>query len=228
MLSVNDEFVEELWKSLCCFWNRLKGSSWRCMVEFIRVIPLIKKTFAKQKFSEYFLEELLDVVKTGNMQIKSNAAHVFCLLLRQDDVYKKIDSYLVKIRKLKCSSYYERVGFLELIQAFTYHFSHKFLRDKEIILDVIELANNKISVLRIRVIRVINNIINHIKGDQQQLLQKKLHELSNSINKDVAYEANKAITNNNLKKSQEEINKRDEKLEEQEVLLSGIVTFEIY
>eukprot|EP00826_Nyctotherus_ovalis_P015204 TRINITY_DN14301_c0_g1_i1.p1 TRINITY_DN14301_c0_g1~~TRINITY_DN14301_c0_g1_i1.p1 ORF type:complete len:357 (-),score=76.01 TRINITY_DN14301_c0_g1_i1:63-1133(-) len=223
MLSVDDSFVEKLWKSICCFWERAK-KLWRCTVEFIRAIPPIRKIFAKQGFSEYFLEELLNITREGNMQVKSNAAHAFCLLLRQEKVYKNIDQYLTGVKRLKnSSSYYERVAFLEFAEAFTYHFSQKFLREKGILTDILSLTSDKVSTLRIRSIRVIARIITNVI--EQKLLQKQLAELSKDTNKDVVDEATKALVT--LKNSKKQPSRKDQTLEEQEAILAGVVTADI-
>lgn len=197
------------------------------MVEFMRKLPSIRTIFVGCKFSEYFLDELLDVIKCGNLQVKSNASHAFCLLLRQEDIYKKRDQYLTDIRKLKDSeSYYERVSFLIFSEALTFHFSQQFLKTQKIITAIADLSNDKISNMRIRVVNTIMNIALYLKEDLLKVLINTITTLCNDTNKDVREKAKKAakvFANLNDMANREERNKTDSEREEEEKCLLGIV-----
>ena len=227
MLSVDDVFVEELWESLKVLWERLKRSSWRCMTAFMKTVTSLKKVFAKCKFEDYLINEFIAIIRNGHNQSKSSASHALCIMLRQENIYKKMDAYLSELLKLKNSkSCLERTGYIEFAKASIYHFSQRFLNEQNIIKELSDFTNDKIPIMRIRLIKASVLIIDKLKEDLQKILTDNISLLCNDSSNDVKSEAKKAIKyfrSIDNSKTNEELDKKNIMLENEEDKLLGIV-----
>ena len=185
----------KLSKSLRISWQDYKVCSWRHLIEFIKAIPIVNIELFDDELYEYFLDEFILLVKTGNYQVKSEAARGCCRLLRLPSIYKKSDFFLRNISILKNSaSYYERLEFLEFGKAMTEYYSDYFIKSRNVVYKMLELANDKISTMRIRLIKILIDISPRLKEDLQVTIEETLKILANDSNSDVKLEAEKSIS----------------------------------
>ena len=219
---------EKLLEILKGIWGTLKKSSWRYIVDFIKAMPSLQQMFYTCTFNEYFLEQFIDLIREGNQLVKIETAKVLHRFLRANQSQKKRESILSTMMKLKNSkSYYERISFVEFAKASVDNFSCNFLRTQGILDALIELANDKVLTMRIRVIRAIHYIVPKVKKDVQEILEAVINELCNDSNKDIKEEANKTlkeckelIANESLQK---EIEEKDSIREAEENSITDIV-----
>jgi hypothetical protein len=223
-LSENKAFTTKTFKRVVEIWNESKTLPWKFLTELIRVIPNIQRFFKEHKFFEYFLEELSSIIKSGNFQLKREASYAFCKLLRQNESYRKREKYLIDMLGLKTSvSYYERVGFLEFCKALVDCYSLAFIRNHDVVAKVLALVNDKVSSMRLRIIKASIELTTKLQEDLQRVVERKLVEMCNDSNKDVKFEAQEAVTKINIiindTHLQLEIAKKDLIKEQEENLL---------
>lgn len=192
-LSEKKAFTGKLFKRLLEIWSESKNLSWKLLAEFVTVVPALHNFFAEHKFFEHFAEELSSIIRSANFQLKRQAAHSFCLLLRQNESYKKREKYLIDLLSLKSSSsYYERVGFLEYCSALIDHYSMLFIRNHDVVLKMLGLADDGVSGMRLRLARACVEAAGKVQEDLQRTIAKKVEEMRSDENKDVKCEAEKA------------------------------------
>lgn len=169
------DFIGGVFKRLSEIWDFTSKYSWRFILEFIKVIPLLQNYFKEFKFNEHFLDEFLLIIKDGNYQLKREAALGFCQLLRQNTNSKKRETYFVKLLHLKNSkSCYERGSFIECARALIQTHSLQFIMIHDIIGKLIPFVDDQVSIIRIRIIKVFVEIASKTTNDIQKIIFEKI------------------------------------------------------
>ena len=218
-----NEFADKFIVTIKELWVIFKGCSWRYMAELIKVLPVLQPLFSQCAFNEYFLGELVTLIKIGNLQIKASASEAFCQLLRCNKCSKRRETYIESMMNLKLSpSCYERIGFAEFCKAAVSNFSQSFLKRNSVISSIATLGNDKVSSVRIRMIKLTTQIIHKLDKSLQEILETKIKDmLTSDPNKDVKNEARNAckticVTLKNNEKYQEEVKRIDSELKKEE------------
>jgi hypothetical protein len=187
-------------------WQEVKKLTWTQTYLMIEIIPTLQKFFSLSEYNEYFLEELLVILKQSNNQLKSIAALSLCDLLSYNYRSPIKKSYCLKISALGSSGCcYERISFILFFKASLKYFSLEFICEYGLFVAFIKLGSDKVLNIRIRFLKAAKEVIVHLTKDLQCTLIKQLKELREDKSRDVKqladniYEDIQEILNSNNK-----------------------------
>lgn len=188
----DEEFKNCLLKGILELWNKAKSGPWRDCIEFIKIIPGIDENFPKEEFSNFFLEELMDIVKTGNQETKSFACKAICeLLLKNYFAYKRKAIFQSVVQLSAGVSSFDRYSFLGFCNTALDYFSVRHLSEYHIFTKCISLATDKITKVKLKFISIsIKLWLASIEAIKEEIVET-LNNLRNDKKKEVRYAAEK-------------------------------------
>ncbi len=220
----NEKFRLQVLDLMKEIWDRANKSSWRNLVMVIRVIPKLQAVFPGSEYTEYFMDELLTLMCSGNAQSKAAAAQSFCLLLSRTLYSFKRESYLSKAMVLaQSSSCYARLGCLEFAAAAVDTFSQAFLREHRVLHDMCELAADKVAKVRLKFVHVASRISGKLREDLLSVLVSQVTSLQGDSDRVVKKESEKCVLEMKQGKELPELGETDATREKAENELLALV-----
>jgi hypothetical protein len=197
--NLDDNFQKQMLKWIKELWKQAKGSSRRHLRILIELIPKCQDSFPILDYNNYFLWELVEVLKVGNKAERKVGAKAFCLFYLKNYMPGFRSDALNKVLSMgKGSSSSERLSVLEFIEIAFNHFSRKLLFDKNIIETYMSLSEDKVSNVRIKFTMIAKQAAKIIIYDEKAKgsLGSALNILQNDMDRDVrklAVEASKEL-----------------------------------
>jgi len=159
-------------------WLEVKKLTWKQIYSMIEIIPTLQKFFTLSEYNEYFLEELLRIIRQNNYQLKMIAALSLCNLLSHNHRTPVKKSYCSKMLALATSECcYERISFIFFFKASLKHFSLEFCCEHDLFVTFIKLGSDKILNIRIRFLKAAKEVITKLTKDLQCILINQVKEL---------------------------------------------------
>lgn len=188
-------------------WTETKKLSWKLIYSMVQIVPGLQKFFPLAEYNEYFVEEMLEVLRGGNCQLKSAAASSLCSLLSQN--------YHTPVKRTCCSkvlllatsdSCYARINYILFFKASLEYFSLKFITEYNLFAPFIKLSDDKVSNVRIHFLRAAKEVIAKLTKDLQKSVITKVKELKEDKDRDVKDRASSTYNSiQDLLNSNEEI-----------------------
>jgi hypothetical protein len=196
-------------------WTSFKKASWRRFQELLSIIPSFQAYFDLDEYNEYFLDEIVDVIKTGNNQIQTLASKICSdLLLQNYHSHRRGECVGRLVGLAKSRSCYERLSYLAFSVCAIRSMPLTILKRTQIIEMMLTLAADPIANLRFRFIKAAMQILPRALQHVQRCLVEKLRDLCGDKNAEVRKQALKVVPQ--VQRLIEENSKCEDDITEQE------------
>jgi hypothetical protein len=167
-------------------WLQHKKSPWRQQLDLIRALPAFRFAYPLGEYSEYFFEEMLNILKTGNLQTKHAACTTCCALILGNPHQGKREEWIKKLTTLGQSpSYYDRISYMSFCIAAVGSMSLDLVRRCQILEPVLVLASDKVANVRLRFIKAALKMLPRAHPNVQNALVDKLKLLQSDKDREV-------------------------------------------
>eukprot|EP01022_Parablepharisma_sp_SALTPOND_P007158 TRINITY_DN1290_c0_g1_i15.p1 TRINITY_DN1290_c0_g1~~TRINITY_DN1290_c0_g1_i15.p1 ORF type:complete len:715 (-),score=72.02 TRINITY_DN1290_c0_g1_i15:7827-9971(-) len=189
-------------------WKNAKSSRRRDLSVLIELIPQCQECFPVTEYNDYFINEMVGIIKTGNKVEKKLASVSFCLLYFKNYLSESRNAAMGRILEMADAfTCFERMAVLCFIEVAITYFSRKFLAQNGIVKTYLSLAEDKVANIRIKFVSMglkISKILSQEEHKSQ--LFSALTLLQNDMDKDVRKFAKD--TYNQLKKDNAKANSK--------------------
>lgn len=149
--TLSDSFRRELLRWLKEGWSNARKGLSRSMCAFIELVPAFQKLFLVAEYNEYFMKELVVVIRQGNKAEKQVASKAFCLLYLKNHSLETRQELLNQVLSLSTSvSCFGRQGLLYFIEAAFDLFSVGFLHRNKIVDSYLTLGEDRVIDVRMK------------------------------------------------------------------------------
>eukprot|EP00826_Nyctotherus_ovalis_P054975 TRINITY_DN7264_c0_g1_i7.p1 TRINITY_DN7264_c0_g1~~TRINITY_DN7264_c0_g1_i7.p1 ORF type:complete len:356 (+),score=82.74 TRINITY_DN7264_c0_g1_i7:282-1349(+) len=216
--TLSNNFRKELLRWLKDGWGNAKKGLSRNMCAFIEIVPVFQQVFLVAEYNEYFMKELVVVIRQGNKAEKQIASKAFCLLYLRNHSVETRQELLNQVLSLNTSvSFFGRQGLLYFIEAAFDLFSVKFLHENKIVDSYLALGKDMVTDVRMKFTFLADKAIRILaqrEDTQSQFVSilLKLQEDSNKEIKRFAKDARKKLLK--FKPKEDPVDKAREKQEE--------------
>lgn len=228
-VNYDEKFQKQMLKWIKELWNQTKANSKRHFRSLIELIPRCQDSFSTIDYNNYFLCELVEILKTGNKAEKKVGANSFCQFYLKSYIPELRGEALNKVLGMaKSNSCFERQSVLMFIEVAFDCFSRKFLFEKKLVQTYLNLAEDKVSNVRIQFARVAKKAVKVIINNEKTRADfiSLLNILQNDMDRDVrklaveAYQELKATKTYKDADEQAKLKREEELLKRQkEVIL---------
>eukprot|EP00826_Nyctotherus_ovalis_P048427 TRINITY_DN5705_c0_g2_i2.p1 TRINITY_DN5705_c0_g2~~TRINITY_DN5705_c0_g2_i2.p1 ORF type:complete len:284 (+),score=43.98 TRINITY_DN5705_c0_g2_i2:274-1125(+) len=201
-------------------WTETKKLSWKLIYSMAQTVPGLQRFFPLAEYNEHFAEEMLEILRRGNYQLKSVAASSLCCLLSQN--------YHTPVKRTCCSkvlllatsdSCYARITYIVFFKASLEYFSLSFIAEHNLFAPFIKLSDDRVSNVRIHFLKAAKEVTMKLTKDLHKSVITKVKELKNDKDKDVKNIANDIYGDiQNLLNSDEEMQTQLEKDNDKKIL----------
>jgi len=200
-VEVNEESVTQdklkvmILNKLKTLWNEAKKWSWKNQVVFIKMVPELSEFFKLDSYNEYFIDALLDALKSGNKVTKREIMHSICKLLTINyHIEKRMSTFKTITELAESTSYYDRENYLIFCDTALNYFSLSLFKKLKIIDRYFELMNDKVSNIKLKAISIAIPLWRFAGDLYCQEIKERLHNLRNDKNKEVRQYADSALS----------------------------------
>lgn len=174
------EWIKEKWKSV-------KGTGRRDLCTLIELIPQCQDCFSVAEYNDYFLNEMISILKSGNKEAKKLASHSFCVLFLKNYFQQSRNEAIAKVLDMsKSMTCFERLAVLNFFEASVAHFSKKFIYEQGIMKTYLSMGEDKVANVRIRFASIAGRMSQAITQEESRTqLLFLLNLLQNDMDKDV-------------------------------------------
>lgn len=195
---VNDnQFRTQMLSKVKELWNTFKKGAWRDQACIIPVISGIQSPFAVEEYNNYYLDELQEVAKNGNRETKKLSLKAICELLIENYITDKRTHVLKNLIEMaKAKDFYTRFQFLVFCEIAIDYFSFQMLNELGIFKLYLDLAEDKISNIRLKFVKITLNIWKICDKGVRNSISAKLNIIYKADkNREVRYLAEKQLVN---------------------------------
>jgi len=205
---IDEIFHKQLLKWIKSIWMISKTGPRKHVYALIELIPSFQDFFNGEEYNEYFLKEMVEVIRSGNKTEQKLASTSFCLLYLKNHHTEVRNAALGQLIKLaQENSCLKRQAVLNFISVTFDYFSLKLLTQSKLIATYLLLGKDKVINVRIQFAMIAKKAVDVLDRNTKLHLQSILVALQNDKAKDVKSLAKQA--HQVLKKAP----KRNEELE---------------
>jgi hypothetical protein len=191
---IDEFFRKQLLKWIKGVWIMSKTGPRKHVYALIELIPSFQDSFNGKEYNEYFLQEMVEVIRSGNKVEQKLASNTFCLLYLKNYHAEVRNAALEQLIKLaQENSCLRRQAVLSFISVALDHFSVKLLVQSKLITAYLTLGRDKVVNVRIQFTMIAKKAINVLDNDTKSLLKSMLIVLQNDKAKDVKILARQAL-----------------------------------
>ncbi len=175
-------------------WTLARKWPWHDLDLFVEAVPGIQMYYPVDEYSNYFMDEMESLVRSGNRKTRLSAVKSVCSLLMHNHCSKKRQEIFNKLVALSsAASYYDRLHFLVFCSVAIEHFSYAQLKEIRMFECYLALAEDRVANLRLKFVNISLPIWKKARPLRDDLFDR-INNMRNDKNKEVRLAADQCYS----------------------------------